>query len=228
MRVAVLCLATLAALFVGARPSLAKDTTPQRIGVMLFDGILTSDIVAPLEVFGVAIENEIIAGYEIITIAPEAGLITTHEGVTLQAEFGIADAPDLDVLIVGSRYDMDPILEDKDFMAFVTEQAAQADWIASNCSGAYVLAATGLLNGVTVTTYPGGEIWLKLNHPRVKIDINATVVVDDNVVTSNGSLVSYAAAIELLKNIVGPEQSQEVADTIYYTRLLDRHGRPNG
>jgi transcriptional regulator GlxA family with amidase domain len=222
------CLTILIALLVGAQPSLAEDDTPQRIGVMLFDGVLTSDVVAPLEVFGVAIENEIIAGYEIVTIAREAGPVTTHEGLTLQADYGIADAPDLDVIIVGSRYDMDPILEDQDFMAFVTEQATQADWIASNCSGVYVLAATGLLNGVNVTTYPGGEVWLKLNQPWVKVDIGATVVVDSNVVTSNGSLVSYAAAIELLKNLVGPEQSQEVADTLYFTRLLERHGRPNG
>lgn len=228
VRVVFQCLTILIALLVGAQPSLAEDDTPQRIGVMLFDGVLTSDVVAPLEVFGVAIENEIIAGYEIVTIAREAGPVTTHEGLTLQADYGIADAPDLDVIIVGSRYDMDPILEDQDFMAFVTEQATQADWIASNCSGVYVLAATGLLNGVNVTTYPGGEVWLKLNQPWVKVDIGATVVVDSNVVTSNGSLVSYAAAIELLKNLVGPEQSQEVADTLYFTRLLERHGRPNG
>ncbi len=226
-RVLALCFATLTAIVVGGHPALANEDTPQRIGVMLFDGVLTSDVVAPLEVFGVAIENEIIEGYEIITIAPEAGLVTTHEGLTLQADFGIEDAPDLDVIIVGSRYDMDPVLDDQDFMAFVTKQAAQADWIASNCSGAYVLAATGLLNGVNVTTYPGGEVWLKLNHPRVRIDIDATVVVDENVVTSNGSLVSYAAAIELLKNIAGPEQSQEAADTIYFTRLLERHGLSN-
>jgi len=180
------------------------QTQPKRIGVMLFDGVLTSDVVAPLEVFGVAIENEIIDGYEIVTIAPEAGPITTHEGVTLKADFGIEDAPDLDVIIVGSRYDMDPVLEDQNFMGFVTEQASQADWIASNCSGACVLAATGLLNGV-----------------------NVTVVVDNNGVTSNGSLVSYAAAIELLKNIAGPEKSKETADTIYFTRLLERHGLSN-
>lgn len=201
-----------------------SQSQSQRIGVMLFDGVLTSDVVAPLEVFGVAIENEIIDGYEIVTIAPEAGPVTTHEGLILTADFGIKDAPDLDVIIVGSRYDMDPVLEDQAFMTFVTEQATQADWIASNCSGAYVLAATGLLNGVNVTTYPGGEVWLKLNHPRVRIDIDATVVVDDNVVTSNGSLVSYAAAIELLEHMAGPDKSQEAADTLYFTRLLERHG----
>ncbi len=220
---AVFALATLTTVAVPAR---AEDH-PKRIGVMLFDGVLTSDVVAPLEVFGVAIENEIIDGYEVVTIAPEAGPVTTHEGVTLQADFGIANAPDVDVIIVGSRYDMDPVLEDAAFMAYVAEQASNADWIASNCSGAYVLAATGLLNGVKATTYPGGEVWLKLNHPRVRIDINATVVVDENIVTSNGSLISYAAAITLLENIAGQDRGQKVAETLYFTRLLERYGAPN-
>lgn len=204
------------------------DSGPKKIGVMLFDGVLTSDVVAPLEVFGVALENEIIEGYEVVTIASEAGAVRTHEGVTIQADYGIAEAPDLDVIIVGSRYDMDPVLDDAAFMAYVSKQVANADWIASNCSGAYVLAATGVLNGVKATTYPGGEVWLKLNHPRVRIDIDATVVVDSNIVTSNGSLVSYAAAIELLERISGPEHAQEVSETLYFTRLLERYGLPNG
>ena len=204
------------------------ENAPKRIGVMLFDGVLTSDVIAPMEVFGVAIENEIIEGYELVTIAPEAGMVRTHEGVTIQAEYGVENAPDVEVIIVGSRYDMDPVLEDDAFMTYVSKQVSEADWIASNCSGAYVLAATGVLNGVNATTYPGGEVWLKLHHPRVRIDIDATVVVDKNIVTSNGSLVSYAAAIELLEQITGPENSEEVSETLYFTRLLERHGATRG
>lgn len=224
LRALALTLMTVAA---GAIPASAAEDV-KKIGVMLFDGVLTSDVIAPLEVFGVAIENEIIEGYELVTIAPEAGLVRTHEGVTIQADYGVANAPDVDVIIVGSRYEMDPVLEDAAFMSYVSEQVADADWIASNCSGAYVLAATGVLNGVNATTYPGGEVWLKLNHPRVRIDIDATVVVDQNIVTSNGSLVSYAAAIELLQRIQGPNAAQDVSETLYFTRLLDRYGRAKG
>jgi transcriptional regulator GlxA family with amidase domain len=215
---------TIATLVVPFTPTSSfADEETKRIGIMLYDGVLTSDVVAPMEVFGVAIANEIIDGYEVVTVATEAGPIKTHEGVSLYADYGVANSPDLDVIIVGSRYDMNPVLEDNAFMDFVTVQARQADWVASNCSGAYILANAGLLDGVEATTYPGGEVWLKLHHPSIDIDINATVVVDDNVVTSNGSLVSYAAAVELLKNIEGPEVAKEVADSIYFTRLLERY-----
>ena len=199
----------------------AKKT---RIGVMLFDGVLTSDVTAPLEVFGSAIANETLDTLEVVTIGTTAGTITTHEGLTLVADYSVADAPELDVLLVGSAYDMDPVLDDTAFMDFIRERGEVADWLASNCSGAYVLAAAGFLNGVRATTYPGGEIWLKLNHPRVRIDMNETVVVDKNVITSNGSMVSYAAAFELLRQIGGDKVADEVSENLYYARLAKSFG----
>jgi len=193
-----------------------------RIGIMLFDGVLTSDIVAPMEVFGGAIASGEVENYEVITVGREAGTVTTQEGVTLTAEYSIDNAPQLDVLIVGSRYGMDPILEDDAFMKFIRERGAEADWLASNCSGAYILAEAGFLDGRKATTYPGGEVWLKLNHPAIDIEINRTVVVDGNIVTSNGSLVSYEAALELLGLMAGDDVAKEIADLTYFNRLLER------
>lgn len=205
----------------------SEEDAKTTIGVMIFDGVLTSDVVAPLEVFGAAIANETVKNYEVVTIAPQAGQIKTHEGLTLTADYGVADAPDVDVILVGSSYDMDTVLNDQAFMAYVREQGGKADWIASNCSGVYVLAEAGLMKGVRATTYIGGEVWLKLHHPSVKIDLNETVVVDGNAVTSNGSVMSYAAAFQLLELMEGEKASNDIADLLYYTRLLDKHGRPN-
>ena len=200
----------------------ASDDDSVRIGIMLFDGVLTSDVVAPMEVFGSAISSGAVKNYEVVTIAKEAGTITTQEGLTLTADYSIQNAPSLDVIIVGSRYGMDTILEDEPFMEFIRTRGAEADWLASNCSGAYILAEAGFLDGIKVTTYPGGEIWLKLNHPAIDIEIDETVVVDGNIVTSNGSLVSYEAAFELLSQLAGDAASQEVANLIYFNLLLER------
>ena len=54
------------------------------------------------------------------------------------------------------------------------------------------------------------------------IEINETVVVDANIVTSNGSLVSYEAAIELLSLMAGEEIGSRMAGGLYYNRLLER------
>jgi putative intracellular protease/amidase len=205
--------------------SIAGAQSTTRIGVLLFDGILSSDATAPMEVFGAAIAHKLVKDYQVATIAPQAGIVTTHEGLKLVADYSFENAPELDVLIVGSRYDMDSLLEDAAFMAFVRDRGARAKWLASNCSGAYPLAKAGFLDGKKATTYVGGELWLKLNHPRIDIEMNKTVVVDDNVVTSNGSLVSYQAALELLRRMENDKVAEEVADKLYYTRLLEKAGR---
>ena len=196
--------------------------SPARIGIILFDGVLSSDVTAPMEVLGSAIADETLTNYEVMTIAPRAGVITSHEGIKLVADYGMANAPEIDVLIVGSRYDMDSLLDDQAFMSFIRERGSKAKWLASNCSGAYILAKAGFLDGKKATTYPGGEVWLKLRYPRIDIEINDTVVVDGNVITSNGSLVSYQAALELLRRLGGDRAAQKIADKLYYTRLLER------
>lgn len=194
-----------------------------RIGVILYDGALTSDVTAPMEVFGAAIASEVVENFEVVTIALEAGVIRTQEGVSLVADYDIHDAPALDAFVVGSSYDMDVLLDNEAFMAFIKERGEVADWVASNCSGSYVLANAGLLDGLNATTYPGGELWLKINRPSVRIQFGETVVTDGNAITSNGSLVSYPAAFELLEKLGGKEAADKVSELIYYDRLISRY-----
>src|SRR3970040_3197558 len=73
-----------------------------RIGIMLFDGVLTSDIVAPMEVFGGAIASGEVENYEVITVGREAGTVTTQEGGTSTAEYSIDNGAQLGRLIDGS------------------------------------------------------------------------------------------------------------------------------
>lgn len=214
------------AVFLLSLPSLSaaaqEEDDVTRIGIMLFDGVLTSDVVAPMEVFGTAIANHAVENYEVVTVAPRAGSVRTLQGITLQADYSLYDAPELDAIVVGSGADMDAVLENEAFVAFIRERGAQADWLASNCSGAYVLAEAGFLEGRRATTYPGGEVWLKINHPSTNIEIDETVVVDGNIVTSNGSLVSYKAALELLGLMASEDVAARVARGLYYNRLLER------
>ena len=204
------------------RLACAQADSTQRIAVVVFDDFFTSDVIGPLEVFGNAIARDLLAGYEVVTVAPQAGAVTAREGITVVVDYELADLPDVDVLIVGSRMDMSALLADEEFMGFIAEQGSRAKWIASNCSGAFVLARAGLLDGKKATTYLGGEEELQAEYPLVRVQTDVPYVVDGNVVTSNGSLMSYPAALELLRLIAGEAVAEEVAEAISYTRLLER------
>ena len=210
-------IATLIMLFAVVTAAKAAD---KRIGILVYDGVLTSDVTAPLEVFGVASRLTWFSNYEPITVSvSDQKTITTEEGLKIGVDAWIGDAPELDVLIVTSSYDMDPLIENKDLIHFIQGTSQIADWIASNCSGAYLLAEAGLLDGKKATTWAGGEADLQKHYPEVDVQVNRNLVVDGRIITSNGSLVSYQAALKLLHLMSSESKAQEVADALQYSRF---------
>jgi len=140
-------------------------------------------------------------------------------------DYDVKSAPPLEVLVVGSSYEMSTVLDDADVVAFVAAQGGRARWLGSNCSGAHLLGRAGLLSGRRVTTYPGGEIMLQARYPSADVVSDERVVVDDDLVTSNGGLVSYEAALALLGRMAGAEVADAVAGDLYFDRLVLREVR---
>ena len=203
-----------------AAPGHAAD---KRIGILVYDGVLTSDVTAPLEVFGIASRLTWFSDYEPVTISvAKQDTITTEEGLTIGVDAWIGDATDLDALIVTSSYDMDPLIGNSKLIRFIKATSTESAWMASNCSGAYLLAEAGLLDGKQATTWAGGEAELQKHYPKVNVQENRNFVVDGNVITSNGSLVSYQAALKLLSLMSSKSKAQEVADTLQYSRFSDK------
>jgi len=142
---------------------------------------------APIEVFGAATKKAWFSSYKVVVIsATKDKKITSEEGLTIIADTTIYDKLDLDVLIVPSAYEMKPFLRDKKLITFIKDQSSSASWIASNCSGAFLLAEAGVLNGKKATTWAGGEGGLQKAYPEVKVQFDRNVVIDKAVITSNG------------------------------------------
>lgn len=216
----VLLRTSVAALIMFFSVATSAEAADKRIGILVYDGVLTSDVTAPLEVFGVASRLTWFSDYEAITVSvSDQKSITTEEGLKIGVDAWIGDLPELDVLILTSSYDMDPLIENNQLIEFIQSTSKEADWMASNCSGAYLLAEAGLLNGKKATTWAGGESDLQKDYPAVKVQVNQNFVVDDKVITSNGSLVSYQAALKLLHLMSSESKAQEVADALQYSRF---------
>ncbi|AXN34753.1 DJ-1/PfpI family protein [Vibrio coralliilyticus] len=195
----------------------AADKT---IGILVYDGVLTSDVTAPLEVFGVASRLTWFSDYDVVTISvTDTHTVTTEEGLKIGVDTWIGEAPALDVLILTSSYDMAPLINNRSLIEYVASTAKQAEWMASNCSGAYLLAEAGVLDGKQATTWAGGERDFQSDYPQVNVLSDKNYVIDDKVLTSNGSLVSYQAALKLLNLMSSPSKAEEVADALQYSRF---------
>ena len=191
-----------------------------KIGILVFDGFLTSDVTAPIEVFGAATKKSWLSSYEVVVISSTKNKsIVSEEGLNITADKTIYDNLTLDVLIVPSAYDMDSSMNNKDLINFIEKQGESASWMASNCSGSLLLGEAGILNGKKATTWAGGEKNFSKLYPKVNVQYNKNVVIDNKVITSNGGPVSYQAAFELLTKLSSKKLSQEISETIQFNRL---------
>jgi len=190
------------------------------IGILVFDGFLTSDVTAPVEVFGAASKKPSFSSHQVVIISStREKSVRSEEGLRIIADKTIYDDLKLDVLIVPSSYKMDDVLKNQDLIRFIKKQNQTASWMASNCAGAFLLGEAGILDGKRATTWAGGEKDLAKSYPKIKVQFNQNVVLDDRVITSNGGPVSYQSAFELLAKLSSQKFANEISESIQFSRL---------
>lgn len=198
----------------------AGAASSSKIGILVFDGFLTSDVTAPIEIFGAATKKAWFSSYEVVVIsATKNKEVHSEEGLKIIADKTIYDDLQLDVLLVPSAYEMDGVLKNKDLIQFIKKQSQSASWMASNCSGAFLLGEAGVLDGKNATTWAGGEKDLSKAYPKIKVQYDQNVVIDGKVITSNGGPVSYQAAFALLAKLSSEKFSKEISEAIQFDRL---------
>lgn len=196
------------------------NAASSKIGILVFDGFLTSDVTAPIEVFGAATKKSWFSSYKVVIIsATKNKEVVSEEGLRIIADKTIYDEIKLDVLIVPSAYEMGEFLNNKDLINYIKKQNESATWMASNCSGAFLLGEAGVLDGKNATTWAGGEKGLLKSYPKIKVQFDKNVVVDKRVITSNGGPVSYQAAFELLSKLSSDKFAIEISESIQFNRL---------
>ena len=167
------------------------------VGILVFDGFLTSEVTAAIEVLGSATKS-CLSSHSAVTVAVDHARVTSEEGLTLGADYTLGDVPPLDVVIVPSAAVMEPLLSNEGLVDFLRTRAPSASHLASHCSGAFLLGRAGLLDGRRATTYPGGEEELSRLHPDAEVETGVKVVDDGALVTSQGATVTYEASLVLL------------------------------
>ncbi len=190
------------------------------IGIIVFDGVLTSEVIGPAEVFGLASKQDWFKGTRVLLIGIESQpTICTEEGLRLTVDATIDDDLQLDVLLVPGGNDMSSLLQHEKLNAFIQKQEERAQWLGSVCAGAFVLGNAGVLDGKQATTWFGGETSLQTQFPAIQVIHDKPVVLDKRRITANGGLVSYRAALVLLGQMSSAARAKEVYESLGLDRL---------
>lgn len=201
-----------------------------RIGVVIYDGVEPIDIGGTVGVVSMA--SRVLPGLAAVTVAASAGPVRLAGGLAVLASHGFADAPECDVLVVCGGPGWRDQAGDAAMLAFLRRQAPAR--VASVCTGALILAAAGLLDGLPATTrrrvVPGEEhapLQL-LSGLGVGVRPLEALVVDAGVVTGGGVSLAIDATLYLIGRLYGPAARDEVARAIEYERAWDANRQALG
>ena len=186
------------------------DDEAMRIGFLAFDGVQSLDVFGPLEVFHGA--NALRPGtYETVLITPDGGPATTTSGVTLTPHASPATATDLDTLLVAGGEGSRRVAANEALTSWLRGAATRTRRVGSVCTGAFALAAAGLLDGRRATTHWAWCDALQRRHPEIEVDPEPIFVRDRQVWTSAGVTAGIDLALALVEDDLGRDVALELA-----------------
>ncbi|ULQ46018.1 DJ-1/PfpI family protein [Flagellatimonas centrodinii] len=183
-----------------------------RVGIFMFDQVEVLDFAGPYEVFTTAsrVQQQLQPGtdvpFEVVLISADGGPVRARAGLTVQVDHSFEDHPPLDLLLVPGGV-VEAELQKPDVIAWLLGTADAATLTASVCTGAFLLATAGLLDGRTATTHWQDINDLAYRFPLLSIRAGCRWVDEGDVVTSGG----ISAGIDMSLYLVARFQSRLLA-----------------
>ena len=184
----------------------------RRIVIVAFPGVQPLDVAGPAEVFSAAAQLAP-DSYAVQVVARSPNPLTTRSGA-----YGIVPATTtarcrgpIDTLIVAGGFGVSDAVQDELLVGWVRSAARRSRRVASVCSGAFLLAAAGLLDGRRATTHWAYCTELARRHPEIAVDPKPIFVRDGNVWTAAGVTAGIDLALALVDQDLGPEVARRSA-----------------
>ncbi len=181
-----------------------------RIVIATFDAAQILDVTGPLEVFSTASRYLERADYSSDVVSVAGGSVTASCGLEFASSSIREVIGPIDTLLVAGGIGMERASADEELLRQVRRLARQARRVASVCSGAFVLAAAGLLEGRRATTHWDSCGRLNDEYGAITVDTDAIYVRDGNVWTSAG----VTAGIDLALALVADDHGHSAAATV--------------
>jgi transcriptional regulator GlxA family with amidase domain len=190
----------------------------RRVAFLIFPDFQLLDAAGPISAFEIA-ERYVPGSYELRVIAKQAGAVTSTSGASMNAVTAGRPAT-IDTLIVVGGEGTRAMSKDERTVKFVSACGVSCRRVASVCSGAYILAATGLLDGRAATTHWTRSDDFARKFPRVKLDADRIFVKAGKFWSSAGITAGIDLSLALIAEDLGEAVARKVAQqlVVYYRR----------
>ncbi|MGR9105429.1 MAG: GlxA family transcriptional regulator [Gammaproteobacteria bacterium] len=207
----------------------AQGVKPRSIGIVAFDGVEIIDLTGPMDVFSLTSENLKRAGmnrttfYPIHVFANQAGPVMSSCGLRIHADSAYGEVrDDIDTLLIPGTPDVNALLRDHELLNWVRAMSTRVRRLVSVCTGAFLLAEAGLLDGRRATSHWAWCDRLAADYPAIIVEPDRIFLRDGPVLTSGGVTSGIDLALSLVEEDLGREQALLTAR--YMVVFLKRPG----
>ncbi|OEC48706.1 GlxA family transcriptional regulator [Pseudomonas sp. AP42] len=188
---------------------------PKIIHVLAFENVQVLDVTGPLQVFAsandLARQRGLPLPYAVNVIATQAGPVMTSAGLALLAEALPAIDQPCDTLVIAGGWGVYGVAEDPTLVQWVRDKSRHTRRMASVCTGAFLLAASGLLDGCRVATHWTRCEELARKFPALTVEANPIFIQQGAVWTSAGVTAGIDLCLALVEDDLGRAIALEVA-----------------
>lgn len=190
------------------------------IVVLGFDSALASAITGVMDLFALAgvtwnrVQGEEVGRHFNVRIAsPDGQPIRCINGIQIAAQLSYADIVEVDAIIVPTiGGPIDDVLRQNPQLLALLQYANQQSWtIAGNCTGNFLLAEAGILNGRCATTHWGFKQQFAERYPAVKLTAEQLITRDEHIYCAGGGLAWFDLGLHMIERFVGFEVALQTA-----------------
>lgn len=182
-------------------------SAPFNIVFVIFDGITQLDFAGPVQFLSR------LPGAKVYVVAETMSPVQTDCGFAILPGGTFADCPQADLLCVPGGHGVTPALSDTEIINFIADQAVNAKWVTSVCTGSMLLGAAGLLQGKRATSHWAYAHLLPLFGATYK---ESRVVKDGNLITAGGVTSGIDFALEVIAEVAGEDMARTVQLALEY------------
>lgn len=203
-----------------------EKTKKMNVAIFVFEGVEILDFGGPAEVFESAVilvGDATTSPFNVYTVAAAASPVVSQGFITVVPQYTIDDCPKPDIIVFPGGSTKSSV-ENPKVIAWAQAAAKDSAILMSVCTGAFILAKAGLLDGLEATTWYGKVDDLKKAAPQTKIHAGTRYVDNGQIITTAGVSAGIDGALHLVSRLYGEDAARGVAKYMEYDKWMPNQG----
>lgn len=178
----------------------------RNVAIFIFDDVEVLDFAGPFEVFNVTSEVVDPAPFNTYTVALTEDPIKARGQLSINPHFSIENCPTPDIILLPGGDGRRRLMKDERVQSWITRHASNVEKLLSVCTGAFYIAHSGLLSGLSATTHHGAFSEFRETFSDVRLVEDQRYVEEGKVITAGGISAGIDMSLYVVEKLLGKDK----------------------